>query len=97
MEHLKLIRTELLTVIINFVEVLWCGADIDPTPYWLCLIERSYDLIDVIYHADLESTKVVVKLALVGGNFSWDLYKYAFKLFLDPCDRIAHQLGSIVD
>ena len=78
MEHLSLVRTELLTVLINLVEVLWCGSGIDPTPSFLFLIKFRYYHIYVIYHADLESAafsvvkchpEVVVNLALVDGYF----------------------------
>ena len=38
MEYLILVRTDILTVLLNLVEVLWCGCGLDPTPSWLCLI-----------------------------------------------------------
>ena len=77
MEHLSLVRTDILKVLINLVDVLWWGAGIDTTPFWICVIKFIYDFIDVIYHAELDSSafsviefhlKVVVKIASVGGN-----------------------------
>ena len=79
MEYLRLIRTELLIVLINLVEVLWCGLGLDPTPSWICPILCGYDFIDIIYHSGLDSAafsivkchpKVVVNLASVGGRLS---------------------------
>ena len=77
MENLSLVRTELLTVLISLVEVLWCRAGIDTMPSCILLIKYSYDFIDVIYQSDLGSsafssvkcnTEVVVNLALVDSN-----------------------------
>ena len=79
MEHLSLVRNEIITFLINLVEVLWCGTDIYPTPSWFFLIEYNYDFIDVIYHVDLDIAafslvnfcpEVVVNLVLVDGHVS---------------------------
>ena len=52
-EHFIFFRTNILTVLVNILELLWCGTGLDPMQYWLCLIEYRYDFIDVIYHSDL--------------------------------------------
>ena len=79
MEHLILLKTELLTVLINLLEVLWYSDGIYLTTSWIYLIECSYDFINVIYHSNLYSfvfsivkchPKVVVNLASVGGHLS---------------------------
>ena len=79
MEHIILVTTDLLIFLINLVKVPWCGAGIDTTPSWICLIKCSYYLIDIIYHADLESAdfsvvkchhEIVVNPASVEGHLS---------------------------
>ena len=79
MEHISLVSTQLLTILINLVEFLCCSTSIITTPSWLYPIKFSYGLIDVIYHADLDSAgssvvkchpKVVVNLASVDSYFS---------------------------
>ena len=86
-------------VLINLVWVLLCSAVLDPTPYWIFLIECSYYFIDVIYHADLESaafgvvkchTEVVVNLVLVYGHFYCAVFKDAFIFFIELYDFLAH-------
>ena len=79
MEHLRFVRNEFLTIIINLVELLWYGAGLVTTPSWIYLIKRRYDLIYVIYLSGLDSSalsvvkfypEVVAELALVEGNLS---------------------------
>ena len=79
MGFLSLFSTDLLTVLVNLLEVLWCGAGIDPTPSWICLIECIYDFVNIIYNDDLDSSafnvikfhpEVVVNLYLVDSHFS---------------------------
>ena len=79
MYHLSLFRTDILVVLINLVEFIWCSAGLDPTPSWLYLVKCRYDFIDIIYHAGLDSAalsivkfhpKLVVNLASVGGHLS---------------------------
>ena len=79
MKDLSLVRTEILIVLINLVEVLWCSSGLDTTPSCLFLIGFIYDFINVIYNADLYRadfsvvkchTEVVVNLASVDGHFS---------------------------
>ena len=52
MYHLSLFRTDILALLINLVEFIWCSFGLDPTPSWLYLVKCSYDFIDIIYHAD---------------------------------------------
>ena len=105
MEHISLVRTELLISLIDLVEVLWCGAGLVPMPSWICLIECSYYFIDVIYHSNLDSAtfsvvkcnpEVVMNLASMGGNSTYAVFKDTFILLLEPCDNLAHYLWAIL-
>jgi hypothetical protein len=52
----SLILLELFTILIHFEKTVRCCTCLSATTLWLCLVEGSQDLIDVVEHGDLNLT-----------------------------------------